>query len=490
MQSTVLFVLDGKLVRLEFLPGGALVPTATLLQYLRTRAEHRGVKEGCAEGDCGACTVVIAEPGEADALRYRAADSCLVFLPMLHGKQVITVENLRGSSGILHPVQKAIVDNFGSQCGFCTPGVVMSLFALYKSPVAPSREAVVDALAGNLCRCTGYRSIIEAGLAACGDRTPDHFTAASHEISALLSSIPRGGLCIDTGTQRYLRPATLAEALELRRADPGALVICGATDSALRVTKQHEIIPSILDISGVAELQGIERSGDAFVIGAAVTIQEVLDRAEGSIPPLAAMLRLFGSRQIRNMATIGGNVATASPIGDTLPMLMALRAQVEMAGSRGTRRLSIDEMLVGYRTTACERDELITRIVVPFVSPPAIVMGYKVSRRADLDIATVSAGFRLERDGSGAIGNAILAFGGMADRTRRAVRTESFLRGKPWSRAVVHDAMEMLSTEFTPLKDVRGSAGFRTTVARNLLLKFWDDTTASTRLHRTVDAEK
>jgi xanthine dehydrogenase small subunit len=489
MQSTVLFVLDGQLVRLEFPPGGSLPLTTTLLQYLRTLPEHRGVKEGCAEGDCGACTVVIAEPDGSHGLTYRAVDSCLVFLPMLHGKQVITVENVRDSSGGLHPVQKALVDHYGSQCGFCTPGVVMSLFALYKSCSSPSRDDVVDALAGNLCRCTGYKSIIDAGLVACGDRKADRFTSETNLVVELLASVPGTGLSIDSGGQRYLRPATLTEALAVRREDPAALVVSGATDLALRVTKRHELIPSILDISGIPELRTVDVSNGVVSFGAAVTIQEVLERSAGTIPALAEMLRVFGSRQIRNMATIGGNIGTASPIGDTLPVLLALQAEVELAGPYGARRLPIEEMIVGYRRTACRPDELITRVFIPTPPPDVIIRSYKISRRHDLDISTVSAAFRLETDVRGTANRVLLAFGGMAEQTRRAVRTEQFLCGKHWSRSVVEEAMEILTKEFDPLSDVRGSAEFRSTVARNLLLKFWDDTSAGSKVRGMAEVE-
>ncbi len=475
MHSTVLFVLDGRLVRLEFPPGGFPCPTTTLLQYLRTLPGHRGTKEGCAEGDCGACTVVFAEPDGANGLRYRAVDSCLVFLPMLHGKQVITVENLRDTSGALHPVQQALVDHFGSQCGFCTPGVVMSLFALYKSAGSPSRDEVVDAVAGNLCRCTGYRSIVDAGYEACSGNKGDRFDAETPATLELLSSIPRDTLRFDTGSQRYARPASLAEALEIRRSDPDALVICGATDIALRVTKKHEEIPSILDLADLPELSAIEIRGDGVFYGAAVTMQDILESSAGRFPPLADMLSVFGSRQIRNMATIGGNVGTASPIGDTLPVLMALHAEIELTGAGGVRRVSVEQMLAGYRKTVCRPDELISRIFIPALPSGAAVKSYKISRRRDMDISTVSAGFRLERDAHGDVGDILLAFGGMAEVTRRAGRTEEFLRGKPWTRATAEQAGEIAAHEFSPLSDVRGGAAFRTTIARNLLLKFWED---------------
>jgi len=408
---------------------------------------------------------------------------------MIHGKQVITVENLCDSSGNLHGVQQAMVDEFGSQCGFCTPGVVMSLLALHKTLSAPTREQVVDAIAGNLCRCTGYRSIIDAGLAAHGSGAMDHFRADAGRIRDLLLSIPRDGLLIEAGGRRYSRPSTIEEALQARRRDPDAVVLCGATDTALRVTKKHEEIPSIIDLSGISALRGQGATDTAFFFGAAVTIQEALDTAEKAIPPLAGMLSVFGSRQIRNIATIGGNVGTASPIGDTLPVLVALGAEIELTGPLGVRRIPVEEMLTGYRRTACKSDELITGVSIPRIPSDITVRAYKVSRRTDLDISTVSAAFRVRVDSDGRVDDVILAFGGMAEKVRRARSTEDFLQGKPWTREIVDRAMAGLSEEFRPLRDVRGSESFRAAVARNLLLKFWAETAGATGPHAVAGVE-
>jgi xanthine dehydrogenase small subunit len=285
--------------------------------------DHKGVKEGCAEGDCGACTVVIGELGDGRNIHYSAVDSCLFFLPMLDGKQLITVENLRSATGDLHPVQQAMVDTDGSQCGYCTPGFIMSLFSLFKNSDHPSRDEIDDALTGNLCRCTGYRPIIEAAAKACIHDSSDHFTKDEPQAIRLMQSLPRGSVHVQSDRRQYFRPVTLTEALSLKQKFPDAVVISGATDVALRVTKKHEVLNSIIDISNIAELKNISVGEVSVSIGAGVTISNALATVQKHFPALFDMLSVFGSRQIRNLATFGGNLGTASPIGDTLPVLVA-----------------------------------------------------------------------------------------------------------------------------------------------------------------------
>jgi xanthine dehydrogenase small subunit len=473
MRNSLHFLLNGQPVRLDLGPGSPWRPTTTVLQYLRAHPEYRGVKEGCAEGDCGACTVVLAGEAPGGILRYRAVDSCLVFLPSLDRKHLITIEGLRAMEGALHPVQDAIVRHSGSQCGFCTPGIVMSLFALYHTEGMVDRDAVVDALAGNLCRCTGYRPVVDAGLDACGERVSDHFTTAEPGVLAQLRGIPGEDVLIEQDGQTYCRPAGLQFAQRYRAIHPDAVIINGATDVALRVTKRHEVLPSILDLSGVPELKTISTTSDAIVAGAGVTIEELRRAAAGTIPALADMLAVFGSRQIRNVATLGGNLGTGSPIGDTLPVLLALHADVTVTGPRGERVVPIHDFFTGYRATACGSDELITSVRVPIPAAGTMVLSFKVSRRRELDISTVSAALRLHTAKDGAIDDVVLAYGGMAATPKRAAETERFLTGKAWSRATVEAAKDALAADFTPLDDVRGSAHYRALIARNLLVKFW-----------------
>jgi xanthine dehydrogenase small subunit len=394
---------------------------------------------------------------------------------MVHGKQLITVENLREASGVLHPVQRALVALHGSQCGFCTPGIVMSLFALYKSGDTPDRASVVDALAGNLCRCTGYRSIIDAALEACTGDGHDQFSDQETAVCSLLREIPGEMLLLDTGAQRYCRPSTLEEALAYRADYPEALVLCGATDVALRVTKKHELLSSILDLSDIPELRTVRVEGESLAIGAAVTLQNLLTATREVCNPLYNMLSVFGSRQIRTMATLGGNLGTASPISDTLPVLLALKAGVKLAKSGGWRMVPMENFLTGYRQNACGNDELITSIVIPEIPRGTTIRSYKVSRRRDVDISTVSAGFRLTLDATGHVSSTLLAFGGMGATVERARHAEAALQGRQWTRASVVAAAEELVHDFSPISDVRGSATFRITVARNLLLRFWED---------------
>jgi xanthine dehydrogenase small subunit len=474
MRNTITFLLDGNPVEIDFSLEKSVRPTTTLLNYLRSLPSHRGVKEGCAEGDCGACTVALTERTPDGALRYRAVDSCLLLLPMIDGKQVITVENLRSPAGSLHPVQEAMVEHHGSQCGFCTPGFIMSMFVLYKQSAAPPRGEIEDAITGNLCRCTGYRPIVDAAQAACARGPADHFTAMEKSVLSTLASFPHGSIEISTPGQKYFRPATLEEACRALAEFPGASVIAGGTDVALRVTKRHELLGTVVDLGAIPELRQVSGSKEGLEIGAGVPLADLPSLLEGKYPALAGTLSLFASRQIRNLATLGGNLGSASPVGDTSPVLIASGAGVTLQSVRGTRQVPLDGFFTGYRKTLREPDELILSLRLP---PPdgAFIRSYKVSKRRDLDIATLSAGFRLTVDGGGDVESLTLAYGGMAERTKRAVKTEQYLIGKAWSRDRVEAAGEYLSQDFRPITDVRGSAEFRMLAAKNLLLKFWLD---------------
>lgn len=475
MESSISFVLDGNVVDVDFQDPSGPWPTTTVLNYLRSLPTHRGVKEGCAEGDCGACTVVLGELN-GNSIRYRSVDSCLVFLPMIHRKQLIAVENLKNSQGDLHPVQQSMVETGGSQCGYCTPGIIMSLFSLYKNRVNPSRPEIDEALTGNLCRCTGYRPIIEAAAKACVQDGMDHFVNDEHRIAKLLATLPNDSVRISTARQQYFRPTKLDEVKTFLHQQPDALVLCGATDVALRVTKKHELLKNIIDVSAVQELRRVDESSSSVVIGSAVSLSDVLPVAKQYFPALYEMLAVFGSQQIRNLATLGGNLGTASPISDTLPVLMAYGARVVLESLNGRREISLDEYVTGYRTTVRKPDEVITSVIVPKLLNGAVVKSYKISKRKDLDISTVNGGFRLELGERMVVGDVKLVYGGMAEIVKRATTVEDFLRGKQWHRGVVEEAMSLLDEDFAPISDARSSAEFRRVAAKNLLLKFWSET--------------
>ena len=482
LHNRIQFILDDKVHEVIFDGSNGIKPSTTVLNYLRSLREHKGVKEGCAEGDCGACTIVVAESVEESALRYMAIDSCLLFLPMIHGKQIITVENLAEKNNhaqVLHPVQQSMVDLHGSQCGYCTPGIVMSMFALYKNHHNPDRLTVEDALTGNLCRCTGYRPIVDAAMHACTHHGQDQFSSKEASTAAMLKAILKEhpSVQIETSNQRYYRPSTIDEALELRSQFPTAVVFSGATDVALRQTKKHEHFDIMLDLSGIRELQGIEIGNDAISIGSGVVMERIRQACKGLLPAFHEMLNVFASLQIRNIASIGGNLGSASPIGDSLPVLMACKAELTLISKRGERRTSMEEFIKGYRSTDLQADELIKSVHIPFPAPDMLIRFYKVSKRKDLDISTVSACFKIQKNSDGRITDIILAYGGMAECTKRATKTEMSLLGKEWNEENIKKACVYLNNDFEPISDARSGKEFRSLVAGNLLLKFYYDTT-------------
>ncbi len=474
MQNKIAFILDGKIQEIDFSPASGLTPTTTVLNFLRKSPVHKGVKEGCAEGDCGACTVVVAELDNEKNIRYKTINSCLVFLPQIHGKWLITVENL-GQEQKLHPVQEALVETNGSQCGYCTPGIVMSSFGVYKNHQNPNRQVIEDALAGNLCRCTGYQPIIEAIEKSCTKQGFDQFSEMETEIKSKLQQINTiKTIGIKTEKQVYLKAFTLSEALKLRKENPDAIIITGSTDIALRQTKKKELFAKILDLSQVKELKYFKETENEFHFGAALTLEQIKIQTCKKLNALHDMLSVFGSLQIRNSASIGGNIGSASPIGDMLPVLFAYKAKVKLASSESERILLLEEFITGYRQTQLNVDELITEIIIP-KPENAIVKSYKISKRHDLDISIVSGGFRLELE-NGKVKEIILAFGGMAAFTQRAKETELLLAGKEWNAENVQQAQDMLYKAFRPISDARSGEEYRKLVAKNLLMKFYLET--------------
>jgi xanthine dehydrogenase small subunit len=468
------FVLDYRIVEIDFSKKGFL-PSTTVLNYLRSQPGHRGTKEGCAEGDCGACTVVLGELKNGK-IHYRAVDSCLLFLPAIHGKQLITVENLAIRNGHeikLHPVQQAMVENYGSQCGFCTPGIVMALFALYKSDIKITRHNVIQSLAGNLCRCTGYDPIYKAALQCCSNRHPDQFDEGEKETIKMLNVIRNGGesLEIRTTKQNYFLPGNLQDALLFRAENSKAHVVNGATDVAIRQNKFHEYLPEILDVSAVDELRIIKKQEEGFYLGAGVSLESFLAFAETQMPQLLPMLEVFASWQIRNVASIGGNLATASPIGDLIPLFMALKARLELIGSAGSRWVEMGDFITGYRKNCLSNDELIKGVFIPFIEPGIVFKTEKVSTRRDLDISTLSIAMRLKTNADNLTDEIILAYGGMADRPKRAASTEKFLMNKPWTKETIVMAQDFIEKDFTPISDARSGAEYRMLAAKNLLMK-------------------
>jgi xanthine dehydrogenase small subunit len=467
--AAVHFLLNGE-PRVE----ASVPPTMTVLDWLRTVARLTGTKEGCAEGDCGACTIVLGRPDDG-ALRYEAVNSCLMMLPQLDGCAVLTIEGLAASEGALHPVQQAMVDADATQCGFCTPGFVMAVFAFLQGGEPADDANIHEALAGNLCRCTGYRAIVDACR-----RIPtgaiDALTAgpaSAHALGALTA-------CIEyrNGGQTFIAPRSLGDLHDAAAHHADAIILAGGTDLGLRVSKDREALPRIISTAAVRELKRCRTTSDALEIGGAATYSEILPYLDRHFPAFGSLVRRIGSRQIRNLGTFAGNLATASPIGDTLPCLVALDAHVTVSSRSGARTLSVECFVTGYRKTVLAPGEIIETIRIPFLSDGQQFAAYKLSKRFDQDIATVVAAFRLTLEG-GKVAELRAAYGGMAPRVLRAATVEQAVVGRVWAPKSLEDVEALLARDFTPISDHRGGAAYRMRAAAGLLRRLQLETTAA-----------
>jgi xanthine dehydrogenase small subunit len=481
--DAVRFVLDGRVIEAAGLP-----PTTTVLEFLRERLGRTGTKEGCAEGDCGACTVVL---GEAcgDGMRWRAINSCIRFLPTIDGKELVTVESLAGDGDALHPVQQAMVDRHASQCGFCTPGFVMSLFAAYLNEAnAPTREQVLETLAGNLCRCTGYRPIIDAGLTMHGYPQPVRWSrtdAQSPEHAARLGEIRRERTLAMPG---FIAPRTIDELAAALEAAPQSLLLAGGTDVGLWVTKHLRDLPPIVYVGEVEALKNIEDDGQRLRIGAAVALTDAWQAIVARVPALAEVAERFASPPVRNSGTLCGNVANGSPIGDAMPALIALGANVELRRGARLRTLALEDFYLGYQKKALESGEFVLAVDIPLPDAATRVASYKLSKRIDQDISAVCAAFALRLD-DGRVAAARIAYGGMAAIPARARHAEAALLGQRFDENAIVAAIGALASDFQPISDMRASADYRLRAAGSLLRRFLLERACGKAPLRTHDVE-
>ena len=459
---------------------GSVAPTRTILQHLREDLHCTGTKEGCAEGDCGACTVVVGTLSDG-RVELKAVNSCIQLAPTLDGKALFTVEDLQQQDGTLHPVQQAMVECHGSQCGFCTPGFVMSLWGMYLKQEhsganrQPSRCQVDDALSGNLCRCTGYRPIIDAAMRM-GQLPAVAFDRAA--LAAALAPLQRDSMLTysSAAPHTFYAPRTLDELVAIRSARPQATLLAGSTDIGLWVTKQLRELGDIIYLGQVDALKRVAQADGMLEIGAGVTLEDAYRALAAHYPAeLHTMWQRFASLPIRNAGTLGGNVANGSPIGDSMPWLIALGAQVVLRGAGGERVLALEDLYLAYQKKDMQDGEFVQAVRVPLPQAGLAFRTYKLAKRFDQDISAVCAAFALRFDGE-LVSAARIAFGGMAATPRRAVHTEALLIGQPWNEATVSAAMHAMARDYAPLSDMRASSAYRMKAAQNLLRRFWFET--------------
>ncbi len=474
IRNTIRFLLNDEPVELA-----DVAADATLLDFLRLNRALRGTKEGCAEGDCGACTVLVGRLTD-EGLTYESVNACIRFTGSLDGCHVVTVEGLKGADGALHPVQQAMVDFHGSQCGFCTPGFVMSLYGLWMRDPTPSDAAIEKALQGNLCRCTGYEAIVRAAraISSYGEVGEDPLARERAAISAKLEAMQDGSRVeIEQGGSRLIIPPDANDLARVLENEPNATIVAGATDVGLWVTKFMRDISPVVLIGHIRELHRVQADGPAVTLGACVTYTEAFEVLASRIPALGTLINRIGGEQVRNMGTIGGNIANGSPIGDMPPALIALGATLTLRKGHSRRSLPLEDFFLDYGKQDRAAGEFVESVTVPVPDAKADFAVHKVSKRREEDITSTLGAFHLVRDAAGNVAQVHIAFGGMAATPKRARAVEDALQGKPWTAETIEAALPCFEADFTPLTDMRASAQYRMLASKNLLRRFHLETT-------------
>ncbi len=466
-----------------------LKPDTTLLDWLRLERRLRGSKEGCAEGDCGACTVLVGRLA-GDEIIYDSVTACIRFVGSLHGTHVVTIEHLRGKDGVLHPVQQAMVDHHGSQCGFCTPGFVMSLYGLWMRDPEPSQAAIEKALQGNLCRCTGYAPIIRAGksISSYGRPEADPLWAERIALKGRIKAINDGKRVeIGEGADRIIVPANLDDFAAIYEANPAATIVNGSTDVGLWVTKFMRPIGPVIFINHLQELKRIAENDSEVRLYAGVSYSEALPVVAANFPDMGELWNRIAGEQIRNMGTIGGNIANGSPIGDTPPPFIALGAKLSLRRGEHRREIKLEDYFLAYGKQDRQPGEFVESVTIPLLPEGEKFAVYKVSKRREEDISALCGAFRIFVNDGGTVGMARIAFGGMAATPKRAKAVEAALVGKPWTQATIDAALTAFASDYQPISDMRASAEYRLLTAQNLLQRFFLETTEQgQRLRREV----
>ena len=462
VSDTIQFLLNDKIYKVKN-PD----PNKTILNYVRNDLKKTGTKEGCAEGGCGACTVVLGELNN-NKIIYKSINACISFLPILNGKQLILIEDLVFKNKP-HMVQEALIKFHGSQCGFCTPGFTMSLFSLQKNYKLINNENIEEALSGNLCRCTGYRPIIDAAKSLNNKKDQDHFKKNQNRTIHLLKKIKDIDIEINHKGKKYFAPKTILNLRRMLKKYPNSKILSGGTDLSLEVTKFRKEIKTIISLNSVSKLNFIKKSKNLIEIGATTSLLEFQNLIKKHFVDFYNVLKRYGSVQIRNVGTIAGNIATASPIGDTLPLLLSLDAKIIIQGINKKKILPLSQFFISYRKTKLKKGEFIYSIRIP-LNKKNIFKAYKISKRFDDDISSVlgSFSFLIKKN---IITKASIAYGGMSEIPKRATTIEKDLINSEFSENTFSRAVNLIDKDFSPLDDMRASRNYRLTVAKNLLLK-------------------